>query len=44
VLENRLHALVCAGKMTLHSAQSHLAANWVKLYTKVFGKAPVTAP
>jgi hypothetical protein len=44
VLENRLHKLVCAGKMTLHSAQSHIAADWVRLYTRVFGKAPVTAP
>jgi len=44
VLENRLHKLVCAGKMTLHSAQSHIAANWTALYTRVFGAAPVTTP
>ena len=44
VLENRLHKLVCQGKMTLHSAQSHISADWVKLYTRVFGKAPATTP
>jgi hypothetical protein len=44
VLENRLHKLVCAGTMTLHSAQSHIAANWEKLYTRIFEQAPVTTP
>ncbi|HET8529327.1 MAG TPA: hypothetical protein VFL60_10480 [Gaiellaceae bacterium] len=44
VLENKLHALVCAGKMTLRSAQRHIAADWTALYARVFGKPPVTTP
>ena len=39
-LENRLHALVCAGSITLHSAQVRIAANWRVLYKTVFGIAP----
>ena len=29
VLENRLHELVCAGRLSLHSAQHQEATNWV---------------
>jgi hypothetical protein len=44
-LENRLHQLVCAGKITLRSAQRHIAADWEALYAKVFGTPPaVTTP
>lgn len=43
VLENKLHKLVCEGKMTLHTAQRHIAADWVTFYKSVFGKAPVVA-
>lgn len=39
-LENRLHALVCAGSMSLHTAQRRIAADWEHLYRDVFGKPP----
>jgi hypothetical protein len=39
-LENRLHAMVCAGRIGLRSAQRQIAANWERLYRKVFGVAP----
>lgn len=39
-LENKLHALVCAGAITLHAAQVGIAANWRWLYKTVFGTAP----
>ena len=31
-LENRLHALVCSGQITLRNAQRAIAADWVKAY------------
>jgi hypothetical protein len=40
-LENRLHALVCAGQIGLRSAQERIADNWQLLYRQVFGSAPV---
>jgi hypothetical protein len=39
-LENRLHDLVCDGKMTLRSVQHQIAANWIKLYRRVYGVTP----
>lgn len=39
-LENRMHALVCAGQMSLRSAQRQIASNWEKLYRTAFGAAP----
>jgi hypothetical protein len=36
-LENRLHTLVCTGRMTLRSAQRQIARNWIALYRRVFG-------
>lgn len=39
-LENRLHDLVCAGAIRLHAAQSGIAANWERLYVRVFGAEP----
>jgi hypothetical protein len=39
-LENRLHQLVCSGKLALASAQQQIAADWTALYTRVFGAAP----
>jgi hypothetical protein len=39
-LENRLHALVCAGSMTLRAAQVGIASHWQLLYQRVFGVAP----
>jgi hypothetical protein len=41
VLENQLHKLVCTGKMTLHTAQRRIAADWVKFYKSVTGAEPV---
>lgn len=32
-VENYLHAQVCAGKLSLASAQQEIATNWVKVYT-----------
>jgi len=39
-LENKLHALVCAGRMSLRTAQRQIAADWESLYVEVFGVAP----
>jgi hypothetical protein len=39
-LENKLRALVCSGAMTLRTAQSGIATNWVSLYRRVFGTPP----
>jgi hypothetical protein len=40
-LENRLHAMVCAGSIELRAAQRGIAANWQRLYERVFGLAPL---
>ncbi|CAB4688573.1 MAG: DUF3761 domain-containing protein [Actinobacteria bacterium] len=40
-LENRLHSMVCAGSITLRDAQVGIATNWIALYKRVFGVAPV---
>jgi hypothetical protein len=39
-LENKLHSLVCAGQMSLRTAQQQIAANWEGLYKEVFGVPP----
>jgi hypothetical protein len=39
-LENRLHDLVCAGKVPLRTAQRAIASDWTTLYRRVFGAAP----
>jgi hypothetical protein len=39
-LENRLHAMVCAGSIGLRAAQRAIASNWQGLYERVFGVAP----
>lgn len=39
-LENRLHRLVCAGTITLNSAQRDIASDWTKLYVRVFDVHP----
>jgi hypothetical protein len=36
-VENRLHKLVCAGSMTLATAQRKIATDWVKEYHRLFG-------
>jgi hypothetical protein len=40
-LENRLHSMVCSGQIALRSAQQQIAANWERLYLRVYGIAPV---
>jgi hypothetical protein len=35
VLENRLHTLVCDGKMTLREAQLMISTDWIQAYCKV---------
>jgi len=35
-LEDRLHAMVCAGQMDLPSAQRDIATNWIAAYKKYF--------
>ena len=39
-LENRAHDLVCAGQLSLRTAQVSMAADWEALYRRVFGHAP----
>jgi len=39
-LENRLHALVCAGSIGLRAAQRGIAGNWQGLYKQIFGAEP----
>jgi hypothetical protein len=36
-LENRLHELVCAGRLSLRAAQIGIARNWEALYRRVYG-------
>ena len=36
-LENKLHSLVCSGKMTLKEAQDKISGDWTKSYCEVFG-------
>src|SRR6202047_21312 len=37
-LENRLHAMVCAGKMSLKDAQMQISGDWIACYKRVFGR------
>jgi hypothetical protein len=39
-LENRVHDLVCAGTISLRSAQRQIALDWESLYRRVFGSPP----
>lgn len=39
-LENKVKTLVCAGQITLRAARQQIAANWERLYRKVYGVAP----
>ena len=39
-LENRLHALVCAGKLSLPVAQQAIATDWVAAYQQYVGPLP----
>ncbi len=40
-LENKLHDLVCAGTITLATAQQSIAANWISAYKKYGGRCYV---
>jgi len=40
ILENRLHALVCSGKVSLRSVQTLIASNWVSAYHQFLGAWP----
>jgi len=37
VLENRLHALVCAGRVPIEQAQREIAIDWIAAYEKYVG-------
>jgi hypothetical protein len=39
-LENRLHDMVCAGSISMRTAQRSIARDWEALYRRVFGTAP----
>jgi hypothetical protein len=40
VLENKLHELVCAGKLSLADAQAAICGNWETAYLKYVGPFP----
>jgi hypothetical protein len=40
ILENHLHALLCTGKISLRSAQTLIASNWVTTYHRFLGAWP----
>ena len=40
ILENRLHALLCTGKVSLRSVQTLIARNWVSAYHQFLGAWP----
>jgi hypothetical protein len=40
ILENRLHALLCTGKVSLRSVQTLIASNWVSAYRQFLGAWP----
>jgi hypothetical protein len=42
ILENRLHALLCTGKVSLRSAQTLIASDWVTTYHRFLGAWPKT--
>ena len=39
-VENKLHELVCAGKLPIEQAQREIASNWVEAYKKYVGPLP----
>ena len=42
-LENRLHALVCNGQISLEEAQTAIRSNWIEAWQKYVGDAPIGA-
>ncbi len=43
-VENKLHKLVCAGKLPLEQAQQEIARNWIDAYQKYIGPLPEGSP
>jgi hypothetical protein len=43
VLENRLHELICSGRLALHKAQRIEARDWVAAYRRYVGGTPTAA-
>jgi hypothetical protein len=43
VIENKLHAMVCAGALTLATAQHAIATNWWSAYLNYVGTQPSTS-
>jgi hypothetical protein len=43
-IENKLHALVCAGQISLATAQHAIASNWYAAYQRSEGTTVITAP
>jgi len=43
-VENKLHALVCAGTITLATAQHAIATNWFAAYDTYVGAPPTVSP
>jgi len=41
-LENRAHDVVCAGQLSLHTAQAAMATDWEALYRRLFGVTPTS--
>ena len=41
-LENRAHDMVCAGQLSLHTAQVSMAVDWEALYRRLFRVAPAS--
>jgi hypothetical protein len=39
-LENRLHAMVCAGDIELSAAQKAIATDWIRAYKEYVGETP----
>jgi len=37
-LEDRLHALVCAGKLPMEQAQREIATDWIAAYERYLGE------
>lgn len=37
-LENRLHAMICSGKISLSQAQREISTDWISAYVKYFRK------
>ena len=40
-LENRLHLMVCSGRISLASAQQMIATNWIDAYRRYISPIPV---